>query len=158
MIYEGKMVNKRSDHEGYFIISAIFLCCLLAGSLSVSVSAVQKSDKSIGSLPEGYPKKIKRMAELISAELVNRGVRKVSIKPFADMQGKFTKESKILTDEFVKHFSGMDAGITVSASGADVIINGTLMPFKGRKKWKVQINAVRSDTNRIVIVYEGILR
>lgn len=134
------------------------MCCLLAGPFPVSVSAAQKSDKSTGLLPEGYPEKIKLMAELISDELVNRGVRKVSIKPFADMQGNVTKESRILTDEFVRHLSGAGAGITVSATGADVIINGTVMPFKGREKWKVQINAVRSDTNRIVIAYEGILR
>jgi hypothetical protein len=122
-----------------------------------SISSGNEKNITLKSLPKGYTQKLKKTSDFLAAELSNKGIRKVEVKIFTDASGRVTKESKIITDKFIKFLSG-NQGTVISSSDAEAIISGVLTPFKGKKKWRLQIKVVSTGTNIVIISYEGYIR
>ena len=128
-----------------FIVVAIMVV------LAASVSAAPFSS-------ERHSQKIKKIADFMSAELTNKGIKTVMVKPFADSKGRETAMSKAVTDNFLSHLSSARGKVAVRSSGeAEATITGILMPVEKKDQWQLRVKAVRSDSNEIITSYTAIL-
>jgi hypothetical protein len=132
--------------------AAFFVCILLTAAFTHGSIAAEKKSAS---LPAGYDQKLKKIADFFASELINRGIKTVSVKRFTDPKGRVTNESGIMTDEFVRRLSEGRKNLTVvKDADAEAVITGALTPFKGREKWKLQIKAA-NNTGGIITAYEA---
>ena len=130
--------------------TTVFMAVAIMVALAASVSAAPFS-------AERHSKKIKKIADFMSAELSNRGIKTVMVKPFADSRGRETSESKAVTDNFLRHLSSAHGKVAVRSSGdADAIITGILMPFEKRDRWQLRVRAERSGSNEVIASYTAI--
>ncbi len=137
----------------YFIYTVAVLILILLPALSSSTNGKSTKAKF---LPAKHTQKIKQIAGFIANELTVKNIKTATVKPFSDFKGKQTEESKLMTKEFSSHLSSAHKNLTViTGDGADAVITGILMPFKGKQKWRLQIKAVRADTGEIITSYMG---
>ncbi len=158
------------------ILFILFICFVLSPSY---VSAETLSEKDIG--------RLRGIAGIFAREIISRArgvqtplgeektnvdctvchidmktdIKTVAVEEFKDIEGRPTKEGKEVADEFMRQLSlsgGSNLNIVTVREGADIVISGTLIPFKGREKWRLNIKAVSLDTGRVITVYEGLLR
>jgi hypothetical protein len=142
---------------------------LIALTLSIFLISISYA----GSIIEGNEWKIKRAASILSTEIIKRAepitisdepcnrchraeVRaiKVSFDGFTDLRGRKTKDTEAFSDEFRKQLICSEHSI-VFRSDSDLRIEGVLIPFKGREKWRFTIRLLRDDSP--VASYEGII-
>lgn len=103
-----------------------------------------------------YTARINRISGFLAAEIAEKGAKTVRVEPFKDAKGRNTDECRLLRDEFFKALSSADKGITVTKTGkADAILSGTLIPFKGREKWRLMISVVHAANSELITSYVG---
>jgi len=80
----------------------------------------------------------------------------VAVEDFKDIKGRPVPEGREVAEEFRKQLSA-NPGIRLAGPEAEVVISGTLLPYKGRQKWRLSIRAV-SSTGGVIASYEGLLK
>lgn len=141
----------------------LWLTLLLSGILMLSISvpafSAQKGQKKPPSLPKEHVQKLKRIAGIISGELVKKGIQTVIVEDFIDLEGRHSSDGKLMAQELANQLTTIGKNsFSVIKSNASAIVKGTLIPFKGKKKWKLEIKVVYSDTGNIITSYTGILK
>jgi hypothetical protein len=137
-----------------FPIFLIFLFLFSTTALSSEIS--QKANPQ---LTKTHVQKLKRIAGIISSEIIKRSIKTVSVEDFTDIKGRPSPIGKKMREEFVKQlmFIGK-TNFNIVNNGSDVIIRGILIPFKEDKKWRLDIKVISSDTGQIITSYSGILK
>lgn len=157
------MKNRDSDHFfGRFsswkmirdsrkmVAVPIFILLIIFAAASVSAAPFS---------PERHSKKIRKIADYMSEELSNKGIKTVMVKPFADSKGRETAECKAVTDNFLRHLSSARGKVAVRSSGeAEATITGILMHFEKKDKWQLRVRAARSGSNEIITSYTAIFK
>lgn len=139
-------------------IKQICICIFLSLVLFSIAQSSEKSQDQPVSLPKEHVKKLKRIAEIIAGEISNGLIKTVTVEVFTDFKGKPSKIGKAMANEFKKHLMSLaGADFSIVDTGADAVIGGVLVPFKGGDKWKLDIKVVSQD-KKIVMSYTGIFK
>ncbi len=119
----------------------------------------ERGQKVHPQLPKTHILKLKRIAEIITSEIIKRNIKTVKVEDFTDIKGRPSPIGKKMREEFVKQlmFIGK-TNFNIVNNGSDVIIRGILIPFKEDKKWRLDIKVISSDTGQIITSYSGILK
>ena len=155
------MENRDSDHfwgilafwklvmnPGKTVVVPIFALIVIFAAASVSATSFSS---------EGHSKKVKKIAVYMAAELSNRRIKTVMVRPFADSKGRETVESKAVTENFIRHLSSARGKVAVRSSGeAEATITGILLRFEKKDKWQLRVRAARSGSNEIITSYTAI--
>jgi len=154
------MKNRDSDHFwGIFAFWKLMrnLRKMIAVPIFVLIVVLAASVSAVPFPPERHSQKIKKIADFMAAELMNKGIKTVIVKPFADSKGRETAESKAVTENFLRHLSSARWKIAVRSSGeAEATITGILMHFEKKDKWQLRVRAARSGSNEIITSYTAI--
>ncbi|MBI4824423.1 MAG: hypothetical protein HY805_09400 [Nitrospirae bacterium] len=145
-----------------WVLSVASVCLIVFPSVVFSEGIIKENLPKLRGVIQMFAERL--MEGAVSCGHCHEGMEKtersVVIEGFKDIEGNLTRECKELTDVFIRELA--DAGgpllrVTQGVSG-DVVISGTLTPFKGKKKWQLKIKAVSSNTSRVITIYEGLLR
>lgn len=137
-------------------------CFVLVFVLFLSSIPALTSDISLERqppLPQEHVRKLKRIAAFIADELQRRSVKSVTVKDFTDFYKRPSAAGTRMAGELSRQLAAIgDKNFMVAETGAEAIIAGTLVPFKGGGKWKLDIKVVSSYNSKIITVYTAILK
>jgi len=141
---------KLKREPGKMVAVPIFVLLVIFAAASVSAAPFS---------PERHSKKIRKIADYMAAELSNKGIKTVMVKPFSDSKGRETIESKAVTENFIRHLSSARGKVAVRSSGeAEATITGILMRFEKKDRWQLRVRAARSGSNEIITSYTAIFK
>lgn len=126
--------------------------CLLVFILLASIVLAGKQPP----LGEVHLQKLKRISKFIAEELTKRGIKTVVVEDFKDYEGKPSAEGSSMAKEFKKQLS-FNKGFTIVDEAGETVIKGTIIPFKGKRKWKLELRLLKADTGDVITSYTGIL-
>lgn len=117
------------------------------------------NQKSNPHLSKTHILKLKRIAEIITSEIIKRNIKTVKVEDFTDIKGRHSPIGTKMREEFVKQlmFIGK-TNFNIVNNGSDVIIRGILIPYKEGGKWRLEIKVISSDTGQIITSYAGIFK
>ncbi|MBI5049718.1 MAG: hypothetical protein HZC11_02290 [Nitrospirae bacterium] len=136
----------------------IFFCIFLIPLLLIPAT-IFSSERQSPSLTKETRQKLKRIAGIIASEITKRNITTVTVRDFTDINGKPSSTGKAIAGEFTKQMA-FSAGknFSVMSSSAEVVITGTVAPFKEDNKWQIKIKVVSSGTDKVITSYSGILK
>jgi len=132
------------------------LCCLIF-LFPITALPAEKGQEQRPSLPKEHVQKLKRIADFIAGEAIRRGIKTVMVEDITDLKNRPSKEGKAMSQEIEKQlFAYGSKYFSVVKNNAAAVVRGTLVPFKGRNKWQLNMKLIEAETNKIIAVYTGI--
>ncbi|MBM4137298.1 MAG: hypothetical protein FJ241_10780 [Nitrospira sp.] len=117
------------------------------------------SQKVNPQLTKTHVQKLNRIAKIISSEIIKRDIKTVKVVDFTDFKGKPSATGEKMSDEFSRQLGIFGkTNFSIVNNGADVIVTGTLIPFKEGGKWRLDIKVISSSTGKIITSYAGIFK